>query len=589
MELKKRTILVVSILLLVINIASFCIVFLSADKITAAASTTATGSATLCNARAPSIAAISAQTATVGTAFNLQVTATFYGANTSIAYFDDSSLFNINGSGYISFTPATANIGTSNIIITVQDASNCDIAVNATTTFSLTIEAAAGNGSSGGSSGGGGGGGGGGSSSSGASGPKESVEITPDIETQEVNLDNAHALTFSWIGGETHSIKITKVGTDTATIVVSSEPQYLTLHIGESQEVDLDGDKSKDISITLLSIEKGIPKLSIKVVREGIILSDDVLKISLHQSQILEKKIVVVQDWMQDLQVGIVNSMEKLLTVEPTSFPLPVRSKQPILLTFNPLRDVPPGTYTGTVTITALAKKEFNKVINVVAEVESDVVKLDGSLDIREKIVKPGDSLRIAVSVFNLVDLPVENATLLYEIFDQSNQVIYNQEEQISLQKQASFTKTILIPKNLPPGQYVISLKMKYADSFATATEIFTVKGEEKVSALAGLASLAGGRTLLWAIPAMFVLIVTIGIALVFTRRKITKSKTQTIIKERTIQRTVVKPKTIIKRDMSEYRRKLTLLKEGHSRGYIKEDTYKKLKGKLDEIIRKNS
>ena len=321
--------------------------------------------------------------------------------------------------------------------------------------------------------------------------------------------------------------------------------------------------------------------------REGILLSDDVLKISLHQSQILEKKIVVVQDWMQDFQVLIANSLEKILTIDPVLFTLPVRSKQPVLLTFNPQRDAALGTYTGTVTVTASAQEEFTKSITIVAEVESDVVKLDGSLDIREKIVKPGDDLRMAVSVFNLIDLPIANATLLYELFDQSNNVVYSEEEQISMEKQASFTKTIPIPKNLPPGQYVVSLKMKYADSFATATEIITV--EEKVSALVGLAALAGGRTLLWAMPIMFVLIIGIAVALIFTHRKIKRAKTQTIIKQKTIQRTIVKPKTIIKRDMSEYRRKLAVLKEGYSKGYIKEDTYQKLKGKLEDIIRKNN
>src|SRR3989344_3943442 len=155
MVLKKRTILLLAILLLLVNITSFCLVFVTTDKPTTAALAIATGTATMCNVRAPTISAIGSQTATVGTLFTLQVSATLYGANTSISYFDDSSLFNINGSGYISFIPLGANLGTSNVIITVQDASNCDIAVNATAAFSLTIQAAGGGG--GGPVGGGGG------------------------------------------------------------------------------------------------------------------------------------------------------------------------------------------------------------------------------------------------------------------------------------------------------------------------------------------------------------------------------------------------------------------------------------------------
>ena len=102
----------------------------------------------------------------------------------------------------------------------------------------------------------------------------------------------------------------------------------------------------------------------------------------------------------------------------------------------------------------------------------------------------------------------------------------------------------------------------------------------------------------MFAVPIMFLLIVAIVVALFLTQRKIKKVKTlktptiikqRTIVKQKIIQRTIVKPKTIIKRDMSDYRRKLATLREGYSRGYIKEDTYRKLKGKLEEIIRKGS
>src|SRR3989344_3840703 len=158
MVLKKRTILLLAILILLINIASFCLVFLNTgEKATGAASSTI-GTAEICVAKPPTITAIADQSVTVSTAFTLQVSATFYGSNTSINYTDNSSLFDINQSGYISFTPIGSQQGTHTILITVTDSSNCNISASSTATFSLTISAAGGQG--GGAGGGDGGAGG---------------------------------------------------------------------------------------------------------------------------------------------------------------------------------------------------------------------------------------------------------------------------------------------------------------------------------------------------------------------------------------------------------------------------------------------
>ena len=180
-----------------------------------------------------------------------------------------------------------------------------------------------------------------------------------------------------------------------------------------------------------------------------------------------------------------------------------------------------------------------------------------------------------------------------------NNNIVYQEEETVFVETKASFSKTVTLPPDIKPGDYVYSLKILYQDSFATATEIFTVEDKTKLATLAGLATSTGREiALIWIVPALFIVTITILVALYFTQRKIKKVKVQktktiikqrTIIKHRTIQRTVVKPKTIIKRDMSDYRHKLATLREGYNRGYIKEDTYRKLKGRLEEIIRKGS
>ncbi len=500
MVLKKRTIVLLAIFLLLVNVASFLIVFVgTAEKTTGAASATATGTATLCLAKPPTITAIADQTATVNTAYTLQVSTTFYGSNTSIIYSDNTSLFNINQSGYISFTPSGSQVGTHSILITVQDSSNCDIVTTSTTAFLLTISTATTpTPTPGGDTGGGGGGGGG------SGGKKE-----------------------------------------------------------------------------LLSLD----------------LSENIIKVNLKQSEKLTKSIEITNDGDVALEVNLANPLEQIMSVSPTSFTLSPKEIKTIWFVFNPFRDVLPDIYTGTLDITGTkGSKKIQRTVSLVIEIESEQPIFDASLDLARKTIYPGEDLKVAVSLFNLGGVPPTNLTIIHFLLDMNNSVIYQEEETVFVSTKASFSKTIIIPEDIKPGQYVYSLKVPYQDSLATATEIFTIEEKTKLSALVGFASSTGGKVaLIWIVPAIFIVIITVLVALYFTYRKIKKAKISPIIKERTIiknktiQRTIIKPKTIIKRDMSEYRRKLATLKEGYNMGYIKEGTYKKLKGKLEEIIKKGS
>lgn len=272
MVLKKRMMLLLAILLLLVNIISFSVVFVTiGEKATGAASATATGTASLCIGKPPTITAIADQDATANTAFTLQVNAAFYGANTSTSYADNTSLFNINQSGYISFTPSAGQVGTHSILITVSDASTCDMST--TTTFSLTIAAAAEEAAPVVGAGGGGGVGG---------LPKKKKEIEIFTTPKEFDIDKTYDLTFLW-ASVTHTISASKIDRTSITLLVMSNPVFITLDRGESEEIDLDDDKIKDIAISLVSVENNVAKLRIRIIREGVLLSDDVLKVSIHQ------------------------------------------------------------------------------------------------------------------------------------------------------------------------------------------------------------------------------------------------------------------------------------------------------------------
>ncbi len=480
MEHKKEVILVIVILLLVVNTISFFTVFTITGKATVAS----TGEVSFCLAKLPSISSIADQAATVDAAFTLQVQTTFYGANTSTSYFDDTSLFDINQSGYLSFTPQAADVGSQNILIIVQDISMCNISVNSTETFLLTIS-------------------------------QPAAEAAP-----------AAAAAAGGGGGG------------------------------------------------------GVAKKKEKLILS---LSEETIKVTLKQFQKLTKKITVTNNGEVQLDLKVSNPLAAVLSLSPSFFVLSPGESQDIWLVFNPFLSAEPEVYSGIITLQGThGTQTVTKRATVVLEIESQEVLFDASIDIAQKTVVAGDELKVAINLFNLQAIEPANVTLIHTLLDMDNNILYEVEETVSVDARASFSKSIRIADTLPRGQYLYSLKVIYLNSFASATELITVEKKPRFPALAGLAAPVAQRPFfVLAIPVMFLVIIGILVALYFTHHKIGKAKTTTIIKEKTI----VRPKTIIKRDMSEFRRKLAVLKEGYQRGYITEEAYKKTKDKIEQII----
>ncbi len=490
MKEKRGLILLLIVLLLGINLVNITIMYSAkfpfAKTITGDASNSF-GDIDICIARPPDALDIGDLSATAGQLFTFQANTTFYGTNQSISYFDNTSLFTINNSGYISFTPTAAQIGTEHILITAQDVYSC-AAFNASDNFILTIAAAGGAG--GGAAAGGGGGGGGGPA------VPRIVEIVP-------------------------------------------KPSFM--------------------------------------------LSEKLIKATVKQSQRAEKQMLVKSTGDVDLDVDIFNNVN-YLALTPESFSLPVDGEQEVLIVFNPQQNAPPEIYSGKLTVVGTSEeREISKVIPVVLEVESERVLFDGSLDLDKKIHTPREELQLTISISGI--FPGE-ARLVYGISDLEGNSIYTEEGTISIEQQVSFSKQIQLPEGITPGEYVLSLKIIQGESFATATELFTV--EAQPSALAGLAAPFSKRPyFVLSIPLVLLLIVILFIAVYVVHRR---TKKIPAVLRKVQQAAAAKPASRaapIQRDSSALQRKLSVLKEGYSKGYIKEEAYQKAKRYLEQELRK--
>ena len=139
MKIKKEWIALFIGVLIAVNIINIiAIITLTESRLGEITGKAVTGQASICIVKPGNFETIPHLNATVGEVFTYQTNIKFYWNNSSLAYYDNSSLFDINQSGYISFIPASSDVADHTILLTAQDSSNC-LAVNSTTSFLLSI------------------------------------------------------------------------------------------------------------------------------------------------------------------------------------------------------------------------------------------------------------------------------------------------------------------------------------------------------------------------------------------------------------------------------------------------------------------
>ena len=68
---------------------------------------------------------------------------------------------------------------------------------------------------------------------------------------------------------QAHTLTVTRVGSNSATIVIASEPITLSVNVGEVKKVDVDGDGVYDVSVQLNAISSGKADLTVKKIDEA--------------------------------------------------------------------------------------------------------------------------------------------------------------------------------------------------------------------------------------------------------------------------------------------------------------------------------
>lgn len=113
-----------------------------------------------------------------------------------------------------------------------------------------------------------------GGGSSGGSGSGGAATVTFDVDFTEISegtlsIAEGSTRTFSFDGATEHTLEVTEITEDSATITVTSVPITRTLRVGGSEEFDINEDGINDLKVTLNAITEGIADLTVAKLEEG--------------------------------------------------------------------------------------------------------------------------------------------------------------------------------------------------------------------------------------------------------------------------------------------------------------------------------
>lgn len=144
------------------------------------------------------------------------------------------------------------------------------------------------------------------------------------------------------------------------------------------------------------------------------------------------------------------------------------------------------GSYIGEIQVIG---NGIAKSVNVVANVESELVLFDVKLDIPSAYqeVEAGDELREQITLLNVGPPRKVDVTATYIIKDIHGNTIDESSETFAADKQTSYVKSFRLRQNMPAGDYLAVVELRYEKSVAVSSQLFSVapKKESDIKKLA--------------------------------------------------------------------------------------------------------
>lgn len=222
---------------------------------------------------------------------------------------------------------------------------------------------------------------------------------------------------------------------------------------------------------------------------ESFEINNVLIKLSLHAGETSDKVISISSPSGGEFTLSLEGAVGARLDL--TEFSLSAGESRDVHVTFDP-RTLPPGVHMGGLRI---ASVDDSRVVPIVLELESIDPLFDVNVDIppQYKELMPSGKLISQIKIFDLTSggtsagLGNTHVGLDYFIYSLDGREISSQSEDAVVDRQTQLTKSFSFPSDLVPADYILAIVVKYNNSLASTTSLFTIIPEEKKGLFSGL------------------------------------------------------------------------------------------------------
>ena len=196
--------------------------------------------------------------------------------------------------------------------------------------------------------------------------------------------------------------------------------------------------------------------------------------ISLKQGEIKTERITIKNEVNTKLSFSAFSDMGEFVRISEENFELGPKGKKVITVDLIAKENTVPNLYLGNLFIEAGNEK---RKIPIIMEVESADALFDIKIEIPEefRIIKPGDVIPAAVSIFNIRGPEPVNVEITYQIRDFENEILLENREIFTVKGEKNFIRNFKIPNNAKEGKYVLYATIVYDGKTASSTAQFII------------------------------------------------------------------------------------------------------------------
>lgn len=171
--------------------------------------------------------------------------------------------------------------------------------------------------------------------------------------------------------------------------------------------------------------------------------------------------------------------LENLVSIDEPEFDLEPNEEKNIKISFKTDREKP-GVYLGELEINS--GDEIKK-IPIILEIQSKEVFFDSNINLypQGSDIISGEKLNTEIKIFDLSNTGRRNINIHYFIKDFNGGTIISDSESLIVENILDYFKTINLPQNTNPGDYVLITLAEYNNSTGVSSLYFKISGDGKI------------------------------------------------------------------------------------------------------------